>query len=360
LAGASTKIEMDADYDKDGYATTKAILLSKAMRKITNLIAKEKICLVFTNQLRTKMNAMAFADPWCVNPYTTKIKIRKMNYIEEEITLAELAERFLNLNDFNTENAYDMSDLNIEVLSKNLKSGKDEYKKINTFLVKETVPFYYSDDKLEGTAKHRIIENGKEVFLENHSDFKKIENEMKVVDIEVEDNENYYANDRLNHNTTSGGKAVAFHSSVRVRLNNAGALKKKDFGGVDQIVGNKLQAKVIKNRLGPPQRKASFEIFYDSGIDNYSGWVAVLKTYKFLAQGGAYNKYKLYDTNGNELEEIQFKTAEIPELFSKRPEIQQAMYKNLCDIMIMKYENNGQIKMNDDIQIANDEDGGIE
>ncbi len=283
-----------------------------------------------------------------------------MNYIEEEITLAELAERFLNLNDFNTENVYDMSDLNIEVLSKNLKSGKDEYKKINNFLVKTSVPFYYSDNKLEGTAKHRIIEDGKEVFLENHDDFKKIEGEMKVVDIEVEDNENYYANGRLNHNTTSGGKAVAFHSSVRIRLTNTGTLKKKDFGGVDVVIGNKTEAKVIKNRIGPPQRKASFEIFYDSGIDNYSGWVSVLKTYKFISQAGAYNKYKLYDDDGNELEEVQFKTADLPELFTQRPEIHKAMYKNLCDIMIMKYQVNGQIKMDDDVELSNDEDGGIE
>lgn len=224
LAGASTKVEMDADYDKDGYATTKAILLSKAMRKINNLIAKERVCLVFTNQLRAKMNAMAFADPW----------------------------------------------------------------------------------------------------------------------------------------TTSGGRAVGFHSSVRIRLTNAGALKKKDFGGVDVIVGNKVQAKVIKNRIGPPQRKASFEIFFDSGIDNYSGWVAVLKTYKFLTQAGAYNKYKLYDADGNELEEVQFKTANLPELFVERSEVRDAMYKNLCDIMIMKYENNGQIKMDDNIEIAEDEEGGVE
>ena len=43
LAGASTKVEMDANYDKDGWATAKAIILSKAMRKITNLIGREKI-----------------------------------------------------------------------------------------------------------------------------------------------------------------------------------------------------------------------------------------------------------------------------------------------------------------------------
>jgi len=224
LAGATTKVEMDADYGKDGYATTKAILLSKALRKITNLIAKEKICLIFTNQLRTKLNAMAFADPW----------------------------------------------------------------------------------------------------------------------------------------TTSGGKAVAFHSSIRVRLSNAGALKKKDFGGVDVIVGNKLQAKVTKNRLGPPQRKASFEIFYDSGIDNYSGWVAVLKTYKFIKGAGAYNKYSLLDDKGTEIEELSFRTAELPTIFKSRPEVKDAMYSDLCKIMIMDYQLNGEIKMDDDIEIDQNEDGGAE
>jgi recombination protein RecA len=76
VAAASTKKELEADYDKDGYATDKAIILSKAMRKITNMIGRQKISLIFTNQLRQKMNAPAFSDPWCVDPLTTKVKIR--------------------------------------------------------------------------------------------------------------------------------------------------------------------------------------------------------------------------------------------------------------------------------------------
>ena len=75
IAGASTKVEMAADYDKDGWATSKAIILSKAMRKVTNFIGRERICLVFTNQLRTRLG-VSFGDPWCVDPFTTKIKIR--------------------------------------------------------------------------------------------------------------------------------------------------------------------------------------------------------------------------------------------------------------------------------------------
>jgi recombination protein RecA len=64
VAAASTEKELEADYGKDGYATDKAIILSKAMRKITNIIGKQKITLIFTNQLRQKMNAMPFSDPW--------------------------------------------------------------------------------------------------------------------------------------------------------------------------------------------------------------------------------------------------------------------------------------------------------
>ncbi len=62
IMGASTKVEMEADYDKDGYATSKAIILSKAMRKITNMIGRERICLVLTNQLRDKVGAFGFGE----------------------------------------------------------------------------------------------------------------------------------------------------------------------------------------------------------------------------------------------------------------------------------------------------------
>lgn len=64
IAGVPTKQELEGDYDREGYATGKSILMSKAMRKITGLIAKQKIALVFTNQLRQKLNAPAFSDPY--------------------------------------------------------------------------------------------------------------------------------------------------------------------------------------------------------------------------------------------------------------------------------------------------------
>jgi len=64
LAAATTEVEMESDHGKDGYATGKAIIIGKALRKITKLIGDQKIALVFTNQLRQKMNAMPFQDPY--------------------------------------------------------------------------------------------------------------------------------------------------------------------------------------------------------------------------------------------------------------------------------------------------------
>jgi len=75
MSQATTKIEQDADFNKDGWATSKAIINSKAMRKITNLIARENVALIITNQLRSKLG-VSFGDNKCVDPYTTKIKIR--------------------------------------------------------------------------------------------------------------------------------------------------------------------------------------------------------------------------------------------------------------------------------------------
>lgn len=69
--------------------------------------------------------------------------------------------------------------------------------------------------------------------------------------------------------TTPGGKAVPYHSSVRIRLTKSkeqaeGAGKQKETLGFNTI------AKVFKNRLGPPMRRCEFKIMFDSGVDDMS------------------------------------------------------------------------------------------
>ncbi len=66
LSQASCETEMESEHGKDGYNTSKAIIISKALRKITGLIGKQRILVVFTNQLRMNMAAMAFGDKYVV------------------------------------------------------------------------------------------------------------------------------------------------------------------------------------------------------------------------------------------------------------------------------------------------------
>ena len=214
VAGASTKVEISADYDQAGYATQKAIIISKAMRKVTNLIGRERISLIFTNQLRTRMG-VSFGDPW----------------------------------------------------------------------------------------------------------------------------------------TTSGGKAIAFHSSCRIRLKQMGQLKAK-VGGVDQVVGIKTRAQVVKNRMGPPLRSIDYDIYFDSGIDNYGSWLEMMKTYKLVNQSGAWYTYVDTETG----EEIKFQAKNFEEMMESRPQLKETIYQKICDTYIMSYKESSAQSNIDNVELTDFDD----
>jgi len=192
VAGASTKREQAADFDKDGYATDKALIISKAMRKITVMLGRERIALVFTNQLRQKLNAQPFADQW----------------------------------------------------------------------------------------------------------------------------------------TTSGGKAIGFHASTRIRLAQTGKIKDKD----GNIIGTSVKATLVKNRLGPPYREAEFEVYFNRGMDDYPSWLKVMKEHSILKQKGA---WYTYDDNGTE---VQFQSKDFKTFLSENEERREHIYQQICDAVIMKYQ----------------------
>ena len=84
LTQASCETEMESKHGKDGYNTSKAIIVSKACRKITGLIGRERILLVFTNQMRMNMQGGGFGDKWVVPggkamAYTASVRIRLTN-----------------------------------------------------------------------------------------------------------------------------------------------------------------------------------------------------------------------------------------------------------------------------------------
>ncbi len=87
--------------------------------------------------------------------------------------------------------------------------------------------------------------------------------------------------------TTTGGNALKFYSSVRLDIRRIGAVKESD-----EVVGSETRVKVVKNKVAPPFRDAEFEILYGKGINRAGEVVELGVKLGLVDKSGAWYSYK--------------------------------------------------------------------
>ena len=90
-----------------------------------------------------------------------------------------------------------------------------------------------------------------------------------------------------NPETTTGGNALKFYSSVRLDIRRIGAVKEGD-----EVVGNETRVKVVKNKVSPPFKQTEFQILYGKGINRNGELVDLGVKYGLVDKSGAWYSYK--------------------------------------------------------------------
>ncbi len=90
-----------------------------------------------------------------------------------------------------------------------------------------------------------------------------------------------------NPETTTGGNALKFYSSVRLDIRRIGAIKRGD-----EVVGNHTRVKVVKNKVAPPFKQTEFDILYDEGISKEGELIDLGVEQEIVDKAGAWYSYK--------------------------------------------------------------------
>ena len=123
--------------------------------------------------------------------------------------------------------------------------------------------------------------------------------------------------------TTTGGNALKFYSSVRLDIRRIGAIKSGD-----EVVGNETKVKVVKNKVAPPFKLAHFEILYGEGISKEGELIDLGVEHKIVDKAGAWYSY-----NGDRIGQGKQK---VRDFLKENPDVAADIEQKLRDLLLVK------------------------
>lgn len=124
-----------------------------------------------------------------------------------------------------------------------------------------------------------------------------------------------------NPETTTGGNALKFYSSVRLDIRRVGAIKEGE-----EVVGNETRVKVVKNKISAPFRQADFQILYGTGISKESELIDLGVKHKLVDKSGAWYSY-----NGDKIGQGK---ANSMKFLQENPAISSELEKRLRELLL--------------------------
>lgn len=124
-----------------------------------------------------------------------------------------------------------------------------------------------------------------------------------------------------NPETTTGGNALKFYSSVRLDIRRVGAIKDGE-----EVVGNETRVKVVKNKISAPFHQADFQILYGTGISKESELIDLGVKHKLVDKSGAWYAY-----NGDKIGQGK---ANSMKFLQENPAISSELEKRLRELLL--------------------------
>jgi len=124
-----------------------------------------------------------------------------------------------------------------------------------------------------------------------------------------------------NPETTTGGRALKFYSSVRLEVRRSESIKQGN-----DIVGNRTKVKVVKNKVAPPFKQAEFDIMYGEGISHEGCLVDIGTLFEVINKSGAWYSYK--DTRLGQGRE------NVKDFFKQNPDMAKEIDKKIRELLL--------------------------